>query len=101
MYSCGRPTFLFFSDKTTVRPKTAAADRHSQAQTTVNQQKKPHQTGYLREQNMTKTRRWLTSAIAESKKEDVRLPWARSAGRSEWRAGVAARVTEHELKASA
>ncbi|SEK26362.1 hypothetical protein [Pacificibacter marinus] len=50
---------------------------------------------------MTKTRRWLTSAIAEAKKDDTTLPWARRANRADWKAAVAARIAEPKLKASA
>ncbi|MBU2934787.1 MULTISPECIES: hypothetical protein [Pacificibacter] len=55
----------------------------------------------MTQQIKVKNRRWLTSAIEQAKTSDVHLPWARGNRRSEWKAKVAARVSETKLAASA
>jgi len=55
----------------------------------------------MTQQIKVKNRRWLTSAIEQAKTSDVHLPWARGNHRSEWKAKVAARVSETKLAASA
>jgi hypothetical protein len=78
------------------RPKIAPAACHISS----NEQSPAHN-GPTERANMTKNRRWLTSAIAESKKSDVKLPWARGARRTDWKAKVAARTCDTKLAASA
>jgi len=54
------------------------------AKTSVEQQERPE---------MKTKRRWLNSALKESKTTDLKMPWARGATRVTWKSRCAARAT--------